>query len=72
MGGLWFTGGVLAGAGGGVATGLGLITEGTILGGAAISEANMLTVEERVGPTEGALTTVTEVFGGAVVVAEVE
>lgn len=32
----------------------------------------MITVEVRVGLTEGALTTVAEVFGGAVVVVQVE
>lgn len=69
VGGLWVTGGGLAGAGGGVATGLGLSTEGIIFGG---SEASLLTVEVRIGLTEGALTTVAGVFGGAVVVAEVE
>lgn len=37
-----------------------------------ISEASLLAVQVRFGLTEGALTTVARVFGGAVVVVEVE
>lgn len=74
-GGGWVRGvrglGVTAG-GGGVATELGTFTEEIILGGSAISGAVLLTLEVRAGLIEGALTTVAGVFGGAVVVVEVE
>jgi len=49
-----------------------LITESITGGAAAISDASLLAVEVRVGLIEGALATVAGVFGGAVVVAEVE
>lgn len=72
MGGLWITGGSLADKGAGVATGPGLLTEAITCAGAAVSEASLLAIEVRVGLTEGALTAVAGVFGGAVVVVEME
>lgn len=72
MGGLWITGGSFAEKGVVVATGLGLLTEAITCAGAAVSEASLLAVEVRVRLTEGALTAVAGVFGGAVVLVEVE
>lgn len=72
VGGLCITGGGLADTRCGVATGIDLLTEPKAGGGAASSEANLLAVEVRVRLTEGGLAIVAGVFGGAVVVAEVE